>query len=344
LEPIERLKDIKKKLVDESTSDEVLVRNFLQWFDAKRRGVWVVSHIRKALESVGLKTEPDFESAYIDSSISFKLKNTDDDSNDTKQTEKEFVGGYDSDPTYRISKLAAANTKPKTVTPQQTLTEAITLMLANDFSQLPVVIGERDVKGIISWRTIGARLVLNRNGNGLMVKDFMEPVKIVTIDSSIFSVIQDIVQSDCVLVKDNKDIITGIITTSDLSEQFGILSRPFLILGEIENYIRKMLDNRFTKEQLLESIDPSDSGREIESISDLTFGEYLRLIENPGRWEIINLNVDRKLFTSDLDAIRKIRNSVMHFDPDGVDSDDMSKLNQFCEFLRSLERCGALEN
>jgi CBS domain-containing protein len=342
MQPIERLEDIKRKLVDGSTSEGVLVRTFLQWFDAKRRGVWVVSHIRKALESVELETDPDFESAYIDSLISFKLKKPDDDSTATKQTEKEFVGGYDSDPTYRISKLAAANTKPKAVTPQQTLSEAITLMLANDFSQLPVMIGERDVKGIISWKTIGARLVLKKNGSA--VKDFMEPVKIVTIDSSIFSVIQDIVQSDCVLVKDKKNLITGIITTSDLSEQFGILSRPFLILGEIENYIRKMLDNRFTKEQLLESIDPSDSDRDIESISDLTFGEYLRLIENSDRWKVINLEVDRKIFISDLDAIRKIRNSVMHFDPDGVDVDDMSKLNQFCEFLRSLERCGALEN
>jgi len=48
----------------------------LSWFDASRRGIWVVNRIRKALDSVRLETDPDFESAYIDSKITFKSINT----------------------------------------------------------------------------------------------------------------------------------------------------------------------------------------------------------------------------------------------------------------------------
>lgn len=42
------------------------VRTLLSWFEAERRGYWKVHEIRKALRKVKLKTEPDFEEAWID--------------------------------------------------------------------------------------------------------------------------------------------------------------------------------------------------------------------------------------------------------------------------------------
>src|SRR5262245_47875706 len=59
------------------------------------------------------------------------------------------------DPTFRVSKLAAANRAPVSLQPDSTITEAVTLMMANDFSQLPVFSGDRNVKGAVSWRSIG---------------------------------------------------------------------------------------------------------------------------------------------------------------------------------------------
>ena len=79
-------------------------------------------------------------------------------------------------------------------------------------------------------------------------------------------------------VVDNK--IVGIITTSDLSLQFQQLSEPFLLLGEIENHIRRIIDGRFTKEQLEAAKDGTDSERAVKSASDLTFGEYKRPLES----------------------------------------------------------------
>lgn len=339
---IEKLKEIKNKVESSGQAEPVVVRTLIEWFGAKRRGVWVVNSIRRGLKELDLITTPDFESAYIDSYISIQKKSEEVvDEPPVESTDNELVGGYDSDPTYRISKLAAANIEPVSVAPQQSLTEAITLMMTNDFSQLPVMTGERDVKGLISWRTIGSRIVLNQHGDKVI--DFLEPVKVVSYDSSIFSVIKEVNQSDCVLVRNAQNIISGIITSADLGEQFGILSKPFLILGEIENYVRKLLDGKFTKDQLKDSVDPTDNSREIESVSDLTFGEYLRVIENPERWSSLAINIDRKIFISKLDNIRKIRNSVMHFDPDGIDNSELEQLSQFCEFLRSLERCGAIK-
>jgi len=49
------------------------VRAVLKWFGAERRGVQVINQITRAMEQVGLGTEPDFASAGIDDRVAFVL-------------------------------------------------------------------------------------------------------------------------------------------------------------------------------------------------------------------------------------------------------------------------------
>jgi hypothetical protein len=123
------------------------VRSLLLWFGASRRGLHVSSNIRAKLETFQLRTEPDFESAYIDSEIAFQLKVENAPANDPA-----------TDPTHRVIRLASANRPPLSVTPESTLKQIITLMLSNDYSQLPVMTSPRELKGVVSWKTIGSRL------------------------------------------------------------------------------------------------------------------------------------------------------------------------------------------
>ncbi len=67
------------------------------------------------------------------------------------------------DPTYRISKLAAANQTVVSVKPDAVLAECVTKLMSHNFSQLPVMTNEREVKGAISWASIGSRLALSGN-------------------------------------------------------------------------------------------------------------------------------------------------------------------------------------
>ena len=78
-----------------------------------------------------------------------------------KGEEKGAPSAY-ADPIYRISKLASATRKPLSVSPDTKLEEAVTHMLTNDFSQLPVMTSGRDVKGIITWTSIGSRLAMGK--------------------------------------------------------------------------------------------------------------------------------------------------------------------------------------
>ena len=83
---------------------------------------------------------------------------------------------------------------------------------------------------------------------------------------------------------------------------------------------------------------PADGGREVSNMSDLTLGEYVRLLQNPDRWAQLNLEVDRATFTKDLEEICTIRNDVMHFDPDGIGQGDLDKLRTFAQFLQRLHQ------
>jgi predicted transcriptional regulator len=347
-----RLHALSQRLSDGGTIETLTVREFLSWFGVRRRGAWVVEDIRAALSSENLVTDPDFESTYIDGQIQIKAAT----STASVDVALEGVEATASavavstatgtltidaeriDPTHRISKLAAANNAPVYVSPDSPLREALTIMLARGFSQLPVMTSPREVKGAVSWQSIGAHLGMGKAGQ--RARDVMEPHHEVRHESSIFQVIPLIVANDYVLVRGPSNAITGIVTASDLSLQFLQLSEPFLLLSEIENQIRELIAHRFDVTELAATKDPNDSSRSIEHVSDLTFGEYIRLLENTDNWAKSNLPLDRNVFCKQLGDVRDIRNDVMHFDPDGISPADLEKLREFARFLQKLSSMG----
>lgn len=239
------------------------------------------------------------------------------------------------DPIYRISKLASATRKPLSVTPDTKLEEAVTHMLTNDFSQLPVMIGGRDVKGVITWTSIGSRLAMGKNCS--VAREVMEQHHEIRSDASLFSAINIIAEHQYVLVRGHDQKITGIVTASDLNLQFQQLAEPFLLLGEIENHVRRVISQRFTSTELESAKDPTDTKRVVTSVADLTYGEYIRLLENQDRWNKLNLTVDRKTCIGKFESVRRIRNDVMHFDPDGIPEKDLMTLRDFARFLQRLQ-------
>jgi hypothetical protein len=182
-------------------------------------------------------------------------------------------------------------------------------MLQHDYSQLPVTTTVRDVKGILSWKSLGSRLVLGKKCE--KVRECMKPPAEVPVDASLFQAIRQIVEHECVLVRDETRKLTGIVTTADLSLQFRDLGEPFLLLGQIESHVRNLIADKYHKAELIEACDPSDAGRQIEDVSDLTLGEYIRLLENPKRWEKLGVPIDRKTFTDELKRVGRIRNDVI---------------------------------
>ena len=50
----------------------------------------------------------------------------------------------------------------------------------------------------------------------------------------------------------------------------------------------------------------------------------------------LNVQIDRVEFIRKLDRVREIRNDVMHFDPEGLSSDDKRFLSELAQFLKRL--------
>ena len=312
------------------TPKRLTVRELIGHFGFMRRGFWINRDIRHGLEKYGLTADPDFAVGWIDSWITIRLDSDEPDSS------KLHVA---SDPTNRIGSLEAANNKPTSVQPDNPLHVATTKMQMYDYSQLPVMEGEYKVAGIVTWKSIGERLLLGRKCE--RVRDCMDPAEELPVTTPLFDAIPSIAEHGYVLVRGADNTVTGIVTASDLSLQFMQLTGPFLFIGEIEGYLRHLIHGRFTLEQLREA-SLSEEGPSIEGSGDLTLGAYARLLGDKDNWKRLDLNIDRAEFVRQLDEVRQIRNGVMHFNPDGLSEDETRKLRDIARFFGNLARMGAI--
>lgn len=246
----------------------------------------------------------------------------------------ELVATLTRDPTHRIDRLVQGRAGLVTVEPDDPLERATTLMLARDYSQLPVLDGGV-LRGVVSWRSVGAAHALGRRGG--TVADYAEPAEPLPADTSLFAAVPRITEREFVLVSDPASgAVIGIVTATDLSEQFRRLTEPFLLAGEIERQLRRHLDGRFTTSELAAAL-----GRRpdrITSVDSLNLGELCRVLDDGPRWDRVGLPLHRETFVGEINAVRKIRNKVMHFDPAGLDEVELHRLRTCARLLQRLTR------
>jgi CBS domain-containing protein len=329
--PSEEFKKIADEVKSSGEPHQLTVRRLLRLFYQERRRGSVVSWIRHNLQKYGLESAPDFENVYIDSRIELRKKAA-----ITKTSKGEDEDDV-RDPVPRIALLPAANKVPTSVKRDATLSRAITLMMLHDFSQLPVMQSERKVDGMISLRSIVSAQTVGDNCEN--VRDCMnKEVQVLAQDTPLFEAVRTVMRHEVVLVKGGDETIVGLVTIADIGEQFISLAEPFWILEQIENHIRTLLDGKFSLDQLKAAANEGDTEREILSVSDLNFGEYIRILENPAHWETVAVEMDRATFVQRLDDVRNIRNDVMHFHPDGISSEDLEVLRETNKFFYTFSR------
>ena len=303
------------------------IRELLSRFNFERRGDWINNHIRNGLERFKLRTNQDFTVAWLDSELRIEL---DSDAPGAPRTP------HTSDPTHRVGALEAANRRPASVKPESPLQEATTKMQMNGYSRLPVLKTEREVSGIVTWESIGPRLALGRECT--LVSQCMEPAEVIPADTRLFEAVRKVSEHGYVLVRAPDRTISGIITATDLSYQFGQLAEPFLFVGEIEGHLRNLILGKFTLDQLQAA---SGSDKPVEGSAGLTFGGYCQLLANRDNWQQLGLDLDRTVFIERLESVRRIRNDIMHFNPDGLDDEQRKTLRNVARFFDKLARMTA---
>lgn len=343
----DQLRDLASRLHEADPSPSVTVRQLLGWFGKQRRGWRVVSTIQTSLRKAGLQTDPDFTTAYIDGHLRFTLaEGTPPTTSSAKTPRTDAIRSSEStqddasstppvdDPVLRIQLLKSANRTPVTVARDDRVDKALVLMAMHDYSQLPVTQDLRNVDGMISWRSISLAKV--KGVTCEWVRDCLEPHEEIRHADPVLRVFRKITDHEVVLVRGTKGTITGIVTPVDLSDVFREQTEPFLLLSEIENQLRRIIDGKFSDPELEAAKDPEDEKREVEGVADLTFGECTRLLEKPDNWEQVGLGLDRKTFVKQLVEVRDIRNDVMHFNPDGLEEDDLQRLKDVRRLLQRV--------
>ena len=310
--------------------ERVTIRELIARFGYERRGDLINRIIRNSLERHNLIIDQDIAVGWIDSEVTISL-----DSDAAHAVDQPILP----DSTHRIGSLESANRKPKTVQPDDSLSVATTAMMLHDYSQLPVMTSERNLNGIISWKSIGTRLALGEECE--CVRHCMEPAEEILSTAPLFDALTVIAEHGYVLIRGADKAISGIVTASDLSLQFRQLAGPFLFIGEIEGHLRRLIHGKFTLGALKKASEPEEQST-IEGSGDLTLGGYCRLLGNEKNWGELGLNIDRKEFVKNLDAVRKIRNDVMHFNPDGLSEEDTDKLQEMAQFLENLATLGLI--
>ncbi|MFL6126111.1 CBS domain-containing protein [Actinophytocola sp.] len=327
----ERLREARRH-ADEHAPEHVSVRDLLALWGATERGDQV-SQIEADLANHGLVTSPSFRAVTLDTMVSLTTPRDEaEEPAPVEPSEPDAVpvteddeGGGDLNVRLTVGNLSPLD-GVESVNPNSTLEEAITKMLLNDYSQLAVLSGSRNVRGAVTWRSIAQ--AMHQKPDASVADAIDEHVEVVDYDRDLFEVLPTLQQREFMFVRNVNKAIAGIVTTADVVQRYGEVATPFFQLGELDQTLRWILSRTFDV-QAIQGL----CNRKINSFDDLSMGDYQRILENKDMWDKLNWPLDRPTFIARLEEIRGIRNKVMHFHPDPVPEDAVDKLRMFNTLL-----------
>ncbi|WEV24875.1 CBS domain-containing protein [Streptomyces sp. 71268] len=351
-EPAKLFEEVRRRSADEPLT--LSVRDFLAVWSLPRRYPAAVEQIQNDLDVRGLVTVPPFTEGSLESQIAVVAGGAEPDEAGTSamtrltgttslsavvQNAADAAGHLaDEDPTartvaYRVSNLDSANRMPECVRVGDSLGTAMTLMVLRDYSQLPVLDADGRLRGVVSWESIG-RARMADPGADLAAAT----VRAQEADRSddLLDWIGTIQKSGYVLVRDHDHKVCGLITDSDLTVQFGTRVRPFVLVEEIEQRLRRIVDRSIPIERI-RAVVPRHRASRVNSAANLTFGAYGHLFKVPENWSALGWAIDKEHFLSALEDCRNFRNGLMHFSPDPVTDDQLHPAQGLLELLRSMD-------
>lgn len=299
---------------------QVSVRRLLEWFGAQRRGWRVIDAIGRELEKHGLATEPEYANAHIDELLTFRQV-AKAGSRPAKAGQSvpapgaaNAVSGGGTAHAHRVRSVPSARHAVESVSPDTPVQKALSLLLGRGISQLAVVSGKHQLRGVFSWASYGAALTLGQAPK--LVQDAMDAPRMVLPEADLFEVSRDVATKGPVIVIDAHNKIVGIVTASDISRYLADLAEPFALVGEVEGHLRT-LRRRAAGLQ---------NGGEEETLSEqhAWFGK---------EWNELGLTIDREFFLKELDEVRAIRNDIAHFSIDPLDEARLARLRDFARLL-----------
>ena len=173
----------------------------------------------------------------------------------------------------RVSSIPSANRGVVTVLEADLISKATTLMSFGGYSQLAIMQGMREVRGMITWESIAKRSMLKPEPK--TVADCRVDAQVIDSDVSLFDAFPAIEEFGYVLARSKERIITGIVTATDFAIELNQHSYAFICLRTIEMLVRKKLHPQVLSSDL-NNLEEHSRARMESDPTLLTFGENVR--------------------------------------------------------------------
>lgn len=231
----------------------------------------------------------------------------------------------------------------QTIDEDDSVRDALVVMVSNDFSQLPAVNKLGNLSGLISEQSISRSYLYLGDDAGLLdlkVADCCEKPTVLALESDVLDALGLLKRTPSVVIVSDKKPV-GIVTTTDAIEFFRDLAEGLVLIEDMEVTLRQYVDEAFPTEEAREQAlrnafdnrKKDDGSREV-SYDRLTLGDYINLVTNRRNWEHFQGPLEsRTVFQKYLSHVREIRNQLVHFRGrlDAVQYDQLRRAHDWLE-------------
>ncbi|WP_131803757.1 CBS domain-containing protein [Pseudofrankia sp. BMG5.36] len=231
----------------------------------------------------------------------------------------------------RVDDLPSARGGVTSVPPSAQINEVTTLMWQHQFSQIPVLEGDSYLHGVVTWESL---FRLYQSSKERTVANAMERSCAEIRDhDNLLAVLPKIAMDDYAIVRNRQLKVVGIVTTADVATRFGVVAEPFFVIGEIERRLRAFLAPVFDGTPMLKK----SCGKNKESVSQLMFGEYVKLLSDEDNWQKLGWDhINRALFVKIVDEVRNVRNAVAHFRARPLTPAESQRVHELLAMLKKI--------
>ena len=229
---------------------------------------------------------------------------------------------------HRINRIIPENQSVLTIPPSCPVRDAVAQMLEHGYSQVPVV-ENGEVLGVFSFRSF-AREAANAPleewikqkcaPGDLAVDEFLEQLEFARVKEEMSHFFDAMDHDDGILVGTPERLV-GILTPMDFLRYLDQVTRPFVLVSEIELALRALIRTAMSEEEIgvaarrcLSSAYGSED-KVPTLLEEMTFDNYQSLICYGENWKQLEsvFGGTRSRMSAKLKEIRSIRNDLFHF-------------------------------
>ncbi|MCA9671390.1 MAG: CBS domain-containing protein [Myxococcales bacterium] len=240
---------------------------------------------------------------------------------DEKLTETERLSAF----FHMVNRLLPPDQVVLAIPPEMPAGEALSLMRANGYSQLPVKQGE-SVLGLFTYRAFALEVAKMKkpavDPSTLAVEEFLEHEKpaYARLSDEFRGLVDVLDERDSVVVSGPDDLI-AILTPMDVLRYLYSVANAFVLIEEIELALRALIrastpDHELFLTCIRNALSKKYKDKELpQRLEDMTFDEYVALLRDGRNWPHFESNFGgtRERTRGKLEPIRDLRNDVFHF-------------------------------